>query len=314
MRWAASIVLLALALGGQAAAQPPSPDLAGAWQGVWIKQGDALPVTMSFTRTGDAYAGAFNSDALQVSGIPVTAVRERGGKVHFEIKGDDATSVFDGEVTDVALSGGFVDGPDSGGHFDLKRVSGAPAPVATRDVTFQDGDVTLAGTLLLPAAPGRHPAVIFLQGSGPEGRWANRYLAQKMAEAGVVALIFDKRGVGGSGGTWKTADFETLAGDAAAGVTLLRAQAEVDPARVGVYGHSQGGTIAPLVAARAGAWPSSSPPPPSGSIRRTRRSTAWRIPWASRGSPARSAPTPRPSSTPSSTPPTAARTARPSTP
>ena len=252
MRWAASIVLVALALAGRAAAQPPAPDIAGAWQGVWIKQGDPLPVTLSFAKAGDTYAGVFSSDELQVAGVPVTAVRETGGKVHFEIKGDDATTVFDGEVTDATLAGGFVDGPDSGGHFDLKRVSGAPAPVAMRDVAFQDGDVTLAGTLLLPAALGRHPAVIFLQGSGPEGRWANRYLAQKMAEAGVVALIYDKRGVGGSGGDWKTADFETLAGDAAAGLKLLRAQPEVDPARVGVYGHSQGGTIAPLAAARAG--------------------------------------------------------------
>ena len=252
MRWAASLVLFVLALAGPAAAQPPPPDIAGAWRGVWIKQGDPLPVTMTFTRTGDTYAGVFNSDDLQASGIPVTAVRQDGDKVHFEIKGDAATSVFDGEVGDVTLSGGFVDGPDSGGHFDLKRVSGAPASVAARDVTFANGPVTLAGTILLPAAPGRHPAVIFLQGSGPEGRWANRYLAQKMAEAGVVALIYDKRGVGGSGGDWKTADFETLAGDAVAGVKLLRSQPEVDPARVGAYGHSQGATISPLVAARAG--------------------------------------------------------------
>ena len=252
MRWAASIVLLVLALAGPAAAQPPPPDIAGSWRGVWIKQGDPLPVTMTFTGSGDTYAGVFNSDALQVSGIPVTAVRQDGDKVHFEIKGDANTTVFDGEVGDVSLSGGFVDGPDSGGHFDLKRVSGAPASVAARDVTFANGAVTLAGTILLPVAPGRHPAVIFLQGSGPEGRWANRYLARKLAEAGVVALIFDKRGVGASGGDWRAAGFETLADDAAAGVRLLRAQPEVDPARVGVYGHSQGGTIAPLVAVRAG--------------------------------------------------------------
>lgn len=277
MRWAAAIFIAALAVAGRAAAQPPPPELAGTWQGVWIKQGDALPVSLTFTKTGDSYAGIFDSDALQAAGVPVTAVREADGKAHFEIKGDDGVSVFDGEVGDATLSGGFVDGPDSGGHFELKRVSGAPAPVATRAVSFQDGAVTLSGTLLLPAAPGRHPAVIFLQGSGPKGRWANRYLAQKMAEAGIVALIYDKRGVGGSGGDWKSADFDALAGDAAAGVALLRAQAEVDPARVGVYGHSQGGTIAPLVAARAGAWPSSSPPPRWGSIRRTRKSTAWRI-------------------------------------
>ena len=248
MRLAVVIALFTLALAGQAAAQ----DLAGTWRGVWIKQGDPLPVTMTFARAGETYAATFDSDALQASGVPVTAVRAADGKVHFEIKGDATTSVFDGEIADGALSGGFVDGPDSGGHFDLKHVSAAPPAVASREVSFQNGPVTLAGTLLLPAAPGRRPAVVFLQGSGPEGRWANRYLAQKMAEAGLVALIYDKRGVGGSSGDWKSADFDTLAADAAAGVKLLRAQPEVDPARVGVYGHSQGGAVAPLAAARAG--------------------------------------------------------------
>ena len=281
---------------------------------MWIKGGDPLPVTMTFARTGDAYSGAFDSDALQVSGVPVSSVRTADGKVHFEIRGDASTTVFDGEIAGDGLTGGFVDGPDSGGHFDLKRASGAPAPVATREVSFQNGDVTLAGTLLLPAAPGRRPAVIFVQGSGPEGRWANRYLAGKLAEAGVVALIYDKRGVGASTGDWKGAGFDTLAADAAAGVALLRAQPAVDPARVGLYGHSQGATFAPWSPPAPGAWPSSSPRPQRGPIRPTQRSTAWKILLASPGSPARSGRRPRPSSTPWSTPPTMARTADPSTP
>jgi dienelactone hydrolase len=248
MRWAAAIILTTLALAGQAAAQPA--DLAGTWQGEWRKGGDPLPVTITFAKTGDTYVGVFDSDALQAAGVPVSAITDAGGKVHFEIRGDQTTSVFDGEITDDGLTGGFVDGPDSGGHFALKSVIGAPAPIASREVTFRDGDVTLAGTLLIPAAPGPHPAIVFLQGSGPEGRWAKRYLAQKMAQAGVTALIYDKRGVGGSSGDWRTAGFDDLASDAAAGVRLLQSQPEADPKRVGIYGHSQGGTIAPLVAAR----------------------------------------------------------------
>jgi hypothetical protein len=69
--------------------------------------------------------------------------------------------------------------------------------VLRREVTFSSGGAQLSGTLILPASAGRHRAVLCLHGSGPEGRWANRYLAQKFAEADIAA-IYDKRGVGQS--------------------------------------------------------------------------------------------------------------------
>jgi len=70
-------------------------------------------------------------------------------------------------------------------------------------------------------------------------------------ERGVAALIFDKRGVGKSTGDWRTATIDDLAGDAIAGVDFLRREPGVDPRRIGVHGHSQGGTIAPMIAARS---------------------------------------------------------------
>ena len=79
----------------------------------------------------------------------------------------------------------------------------------------------LAGTLVLPATPGKHPAIACLHGSGPEARWANHYLAQKFAEHGIVALIYDKRGVGESSGDWQKATFAELADDAAAGIRFF---------------------------------------------------------------------------------------------
>jgi uncharacterized protein len=90
-----------------------------------------------------------------------------------------------------------------------------------------------------------------MHGSGPEGRWANRWLAQQLARAGFVALIYDKRGVGSSSGAWRTAGFDALAADAVAGVRFVQSLPEVDRNRVGIYGHSQGGTLAPLVAIAA---------------------------------------------------------------
>src|SRR6185295_4440861 len=96
------------------------------------------------------------------------------------------------------------------------------------------------------------PAVVMVHGSGAEGRWANRFLAHRFAEAGIAALIFDKRGVGQSSGDWRSARFEDLASDGAGAVAMLRARRDIRSERVGLFGHSQGGTILPLVAEVSG--------------------------------------------------------------
>lgn len=250
MRVFVASAFFVFAIVASASAAVSGNGLAGSWKGTWTKNGDALPVTMTFARIGDTYSGAFDSDALQVAGIPLSDIRDAGGKVHFQIKGDFTTTVFDGAIAADVMSGTFTDGNDKG-TFQLAR-SALPAGLRTRDMQFQSGDVTLAGTVVLPPGPGKHPAAVFLHGSGPEGRWANRYLADKFAERGIVALIYDKRGVGQSTGDWQKATFESLAGDAVAAIRFLQSQPEVDPAAIGVYGHSQGGTIAPLVGVRAG--------------------------------------------------------------
>jgi dipeptidyl aminopeptidase/acylaminoacyl peptidase len=126
-------------------------------------------------------------------------------------------------------------------------------PFEERDITFTNGSVKLAGTVLLPHTGNAYPGVVFMHGSGAEGRWASRYLASQLASRGIASLIFDKRGVGGSTGDWRRANLEDLASDAAAAVVRLAQEPRVDPRRIGLHGHSQGGTLAPMVAARSNA-------------------------------------------------------------
>jgi alpha-beta hydrolase superfamily lysophospholipase len=73
-------------------------------------------------------------------------------------------------------------------------------------------------------------------------------LANAFARRGIAALIYDKRGVGTSTGQWRDAAFAELVGDASAAVEALRSRPQISPDRVGIHGHSQGGTIAPWVA------------------------------------------------------------------
>jgi uncharacterized protein len=118
-------------------------------------------------------------------------------------------------------------------------------------VTFENGGVRLAATILLPHDTAPAPAVVLVHGSGSSTRenpWTSAY-AEALARRGIVVLHPDKRGSGDSGGDWRSASFPELAGDATAAVRVLRSRAEVDSARVGVIGFSQGGYVVPIVAA-----------------------------------------------------------------
>jgi len=116
-------------------------------------------------------------------------------------------------------------------------------------VSFPNGDVTLSGTLLLPAGPGPFPGVVLIHGSGPQDRTWLEPTARRFADHGVAALVYDKRGTGSSAGSWLSSSLTDLAADGAAAVKLLAGRAEIDRGAVGVWAISQGGWVAPLVAA-----------------------------------------------------------------
>jgi len=125
------------------------------------------------------------------------------------------------------------------------------ALLAKEDVTFSNGDVELSGTLLLPASPGPHPALVFVHGSRTNERSWYCAEAFPFTKRGFAALVFDKRGSGRSGGVTETASLHDLADDAIAGVRFLRARDDVLASKVGVWGLSQGATIASVAASRS---------------------------------------------------------------
>lgn len=133
------------------------------------------------------------------------------------------------------------------------RQSGAYAtriPIRQEEVTFKNGNVTLAGTLVLPASKGKHPAIVFTHGGGPQLREVMWGLGYLYAARGFVVLSYDKRGVGKSTGNWRESSFEDLADDAVAGARFLQSRSDVAANQIGFWGLSQGGWIAPLAASR----------------------------------------------------------------
>lgn len=131
----------------------------------------------------------------------------------------------------------------------------ARRPVRQYEVRFASGGTTLAGTLTLPPGPGRRAAVAFVAGSGATLRAYLPDLQALLVDSGVAVLAYDKRGIAQSGGRYPGESptdgaIDILAADAQAASRWLARQVDVDPARVGLAGHSQAGWIMPLAASR----------------------------------------------------------------
>ena len=239
--------LLVLALTFHASCLYGQDDLAGSWSGHWAREGDTLAVEVTFEKHDGKWRGSFDSERLRVVGIPFTEVTFEPPRVAIRLVGDRTTMAFEGRLDGDSLTGTFTE-ESSAGSFALARAAVPPPALREEEVAFSNGDVRLAGSLILPQGEGPHPAVVFLHGSGAEGRWASRYLGTRLARAGFAALVYDKRGVAGSSGDWRSAGFEDLAADARAAIAMLAERPDIDPSRIGIHGHSQGGTITPLVA------------------------------------------------------------------
>ncbi|MBB4636402.1 alpha/beta fold hydrolase [Longimicrobium terrae] len=154
--------------------------------------------------------------------------------------------------------GGYFVAPRATERADYSAPAGAP--YTAEEVTVTLAGRTLAGTLTMPSARrGRVPAVVLITGSGPQDRDAAspaipgwrmfRQIADTLSRRGIAVLRLDDQGTGASRGMAARVTTESFAEDITAAVAFLRGRAEVDPARVALAGHSEGGLIAPMVAA-----------------------------------------------------------------
>ncbi len=135
-----------------------------------------------------------------------------------------------------------------------------PYPYAEREVSYTnriDG-TKLAGTLTVPGGSGPHPVALMITGSGAQNRNEELLghkpflvMADYLTRHGIAVLRVDDRGVGGSTGDMSKATSADFVGDVLAGVEFLSTQPDIDPRKIGLIGHSEGGLIAPMVAARS---------------------------------------------------------------
>ncbi|HSN75369.1 MAG TPA: alpha/beta fold hydrolase [Anaerolineae bacterium] len=242
-----------------------APALAGQWQGKIAIAGTALEIIVALAEQDGAWSGTIDVPAQGAAGIPLHDITVDGDVVRFEMLTGARLAVFDGQAQpDGSISGAFSQsGLD--GTFELAQpqepAAAEPLPYVEQEITFQNGDITLAGTLTLPQGGGPFPAVILLSGSGQQDRDEAlaivpgyrpfQEIADTLTRQGLAVLRYDDRGVGGStAGDLAAVTSADFADDAEAAFDFLQGRADIDGQQIGFLGHSEGGILAPMVAAR----------------------------------------------------------------
>jgi hypothetical protein len=258
LRLAATAALTVAGLTGCSLFSRATPnDIAGHWEGTLGYRSGQVQVVLTVER--DSLAGTWRatvgSPDLMLMDEPLPDFAFDAPRVAFTLPDLEAPLAFTGWCRSGRISGTLTSPAlpaesrtESAPKLVLARRP-APPRAAVRDtVQFDGAGVRLAGTVLTPEGAGRHPGIVFLHGSALSTRSALMAYADTLARAGFVALTYDKRAHGASGGTpdYRVGD---LVADAAAAVRWLRAHPRCD-GRVAVFGRSQGAWLAPEVAAR----------------------------------------------------------------
>lgn len=267
----ATMLGISLALWAQPVVKPQAPvGFDGIWQGTLSIQDEKLTIAFHISSNSDgSFSATLDSPDQGAVEVPFDSVVVDKNKKTVRLAIAAAQGDFFGSLEN---DGTIIGHWSQGGMafpLTLKRVEKAPGvsrpqepappfPYATEDVTYENAKagVKLAATLAIPPGAGPFPAVLLVAGSGPMDRdeaifghkpfWV---LADYLARQGVVVLRADKRGIGKSTGDHAKALDGDFADDALAGIEFLKTRKEVNPKFIGIIGHSEGGIIAPRVAA-----------------------------------------------------------------
>lgn len=240
-------------------------DLVGKWKGDLDYNGMILNFEIDIQKVDTGYQVSMSVPKQSPQAFDASSVAVTDSTFNFEIsmmgvsyKGTrldaqniDGTYYQSGMVAELDLTRGAVE---------IRRPQDPvePLPYQSLEVSFENrkAQITLKGTLTKPKGEGQFPAVILINGSGALNRNSELMghrpflvIADHLTRNGIAVLRFDERGVGESGGEYEGATTYDLAEDVAAGYGYLKTRSDVDVSKIGLIGHSEGGMIAPMVAA-----------------------------------------------------------------
>ncbi|MGP1420133.1 MAG: alpha/beta hydrolase family protein [Tannerella sp.] len=258
------LCLVAMLMTGTLSAQ----EITGPWSGSMSVSGIKLRLVFHIQQSEQGLSATLDSPDQGAKGIPCDTVTFNRPALRIVMRSLGAS--YDAVLANDTLKGTFsqvgmkipldmVRNDTSGDVSKRPQEPHPPFPYYTEEVTFVNltDNITLAGTLTLPAKDGKYPVVVLISGSGPQNRDEELMghkpflvIADYLTRNGIGVLRYDDRGTAQSGGRFSTATSSYFSNDAEAAVEYLRTRHEVDSLRIGLIGHSEGGVIAPMVAAR----------------------------------------------------------------
>lgn len=219
------------------------------WAGAIVRNNSIQTVEFDWKVQGDSLTGIFSIPELGLYNQNVREINYNYPKLYFRF----TYGKFEMDVhsDNLEMTGGNPKwNPPV--YLHLKQQVEYKKLYKIEEVKFKNKDVTLAGSLFLPVGEPPYSAVVIIHGSGESSRnkWGYNFWGYFFSKQGIAALIYDKRGTGESTGNLETASFNDLADDAAAGFEYLKSRSDIKKDRIGLFGSSQGGWLAPLAASR----------------------------------------------------------------
>ncbi|MFC4636492.1 alpha/beta hydrolase family protein [Dokdonia ponticola] len=250
-------------------AQNPTGD----WYGnLEVQPGVILPLVFHISEAEGIYSGTLDSPDQKAFDIPITNVTYTDTNLSIAIT--DMRLTYEGVVRSNALIEGTFKQSGLTIPLQLTREAvaieapnrpqepQAPFPYTVQEITFdnKEANATFSGTITLPKVvfkgKKKLPAVILISGSGPQDRNEELLghkpflvIADYLTRNGIAVLRYDDRGTAASTGEFTGATSADFATDAQAAFDFLKTHPDIDASKIGFAGHSEGGLIAPMVAA-----------------------------------------------------------------
>lgn len=262
----ATTLLIALTV----VAQVPSKNVEGNWLGTLEIGETKLRLVLKIEKSANGHSAKLDSVDQGASDLPMDSIVLDGDKLSFSAATYGLS--YEGTLKDTGdeISGTFKQGPNEL-PLVFKRTAEAPKlnrpqdpkkpyPYDEEEVSYRNekDNIKIGGTLTIPRGGGKYPAVVLITGSGSQDR--NESIAghrpflvitDHLTRNGIAVLRVDDRGIGATDRGSLSATSENFAVDVMAGVNFLKQRKEIDPKMIGLIGHSEGGMIAPIAAARS---------------------------------------------------------------
>ncbi|AZQ61037.1 alpha/beta fold hydrolase [Flammeovirga pectinis] len=246
-----------------------SQNLVGPWSGTLTVQTGKIDIIFHITHNGQIFQGKMDVPAQHLKSIPIHEVKYQEPFITIDLP--NLGIKYTGHVLDDEhIEGKFEQGgfsfpmtlfKDLEIETPLKKPQEPlpPYPYVSKEVKFKNekANILLAGTFTRPTDVKKYPTVILISGSGPQdrnqeilGHKSFLLLADELTKKGIAVLRFDDRGTGESSGNFKAASTLDFSTDVEAAYQYLLSRKDVDPTKIGLLGHSEGGTIAGIVASK----------------------------------------------------------------